>query len=210
MAADVPTVDLAAFPIVAPHTRLEPNEGEHTIRERSVCRAVSSALGLSGPLSVDANASYASLSLCGSSSDDEPVEHRIRVLGFIFGTGRRKETEYLGVSMVSLNAKKEIIAWSEDVQKLKGTPAYWAAVHAGKPPPPPKRGSLRDAGRLTFVVDGAPTEITPQIRELVAKLAPESPEASGKTAGKTPAKKTSAKKAPPKKAPAKKAASKKT
>lgn len=187
----VPSVDLQSFPILAKHVRLDPREGDHTIRGRAICEAVGAALGLPAPLALDQNESYATLSYCGV-SNGAAVEYRIRVLGFAFGAGSHKATEYLAISFVGLNAAGEVVGWSEDVQKSTGTKAYWEAVNAGKPPPPPKKGSLRDCALLTFVSERAPIEITPAIRALVAELAP----AEGAPPAKT---QPSAKKSAPKK-----------
>ena len=195
--ATIPTVDLAAFPIIVPHVPI-PDEGEHTARDLAVCRAVGAALALPSAITLDGHANYAALEICKASGTGPAVEYRVRVLGFAFGKGSKKDVEYLGVSLVCLDANKQIVAWTEDVQSFEGTPAFWAAVHAGKPPPPPKKASLKNCGLLTFVTDEKPIAITAEIRALVSALVPAGTEqpadAVKKAAAKKAAKKPAAKK----------------
>ncbi len=196
----VPIVDLSQFPITARHVRLEADEGNHTIRQRAICQAVGAALELPRAIAVDANVNYATLNTIGGSSDAETAGYRIQVLGFGFGQGSKKTTEYLAISYVGVDASGNLVEWSEDVQRFTGTQAYWDAVNAGLPPPAPKKGALRDAALLTFVDEsGEAVSITPALRALVAKVAPatEAVSPTKKTAGQ-PAKKAPAKKAPAK------------
>lgn len=172
MAVPTPVVDLSQFPVSARHVRLEADEGNHTIRERAICQAVGAALGLPPSVSVDANENYATLNTIGGSGDTETVAYRIRVLGFGFGQGSKKEVEYLAISYVGVDASDTVVEWSEDVQRFTGTEAHWQAVSAGLPLPPPKKGALRDAALLTFIEGGQAMSITSELRALVAKLAP--------------------------------------
>lgn len=197
--------DLSPFSIVARYLPLD-DEPSHMTLERVLCEAVAGALHLPAPLTLDAHAKYATTSYCGTASEDPIVELRIRVLGFAFGQGSKKTTEYLGVSFVTLDAQGKVVGWSEDLHKINDSGAgtnsgdYWRAVNANKVPPKPK-ARAKDCALLTFVTvkgeEKSVAPITDAIRALVAEVAP--PVTA--TAIKAPAK---AAKKPAMKAPTKK------
>lgn len=191
------TFDFSHFPIVVPHQPL-PDEADHSTRSRILCEAVAGALKLPAPLALDADESYATTSYCGTGNDGPVAEYCIRVLGFAFGKNAKKNTEYLGVSFLTRDAKGNVVGWSEDLHRLEGGREYWKAVNTGAEPPKAKK-SAKDCALLTFVkVSGeerTATPITPAIRALVAKVAPPAETAEEvKKTEKKPAKKPAAKK----------------
>jgi hypothetical protein len=181
---DSPLVDLADFPITALHAGA-PDDGPHTIRGDAICRAVEAALKLPSSVGLSPHAQYASLRYC-SAGGPGATEYRIRINGFAFGEGSKKALEYLAISVLGLRGE-DIVAWSEDVQKPGDSAKDWEAFHAGKYPgrtsPPPKKGSPKGCGRLSFVgADGTPIRITPELRALVAAKAKATPQAGARTA----------------------------
>ncbi len=160
-----------------------------------ICEAVAKALSLPAGVGLSADASYATLSTCGSGGEGPCIGYRMRVNGFAFGLGSKKTTEYLALSFYGSNAAGEVLLWSEDLQAFRGTPSYWKAVNAGLPPPKLPKPNPRLCALLTFVdTDEEPVPITAELRALVAAVAPPVADLP---------KKSAAKKAPPKKAKSK-------
>jgi hypothetical protein len=199
---DAPKVDLASFPITAEHER-QGDEGDHTARERAICVGIARAIGLPAGVKLSGHAAYASIDYCSAGGPDA-TSYRLRVNGFGFGEGSKKDTEYLAVTVLGLRGD-DIVAWSEDVQRLGDGAKDWEAFRAGKWPgrssPPPKKGNPKAFARLTFVdAKDQPLPITKELRALVAKIAApapaEAPAKPGATATKAPPK-------PKKKTPAK-------
>lgn len=171
--------DLSVFPVVMPHTPL-PGEADHTTRGRSICEAAAAALQLPAGLALDDHENYATTSACGAGVDSPVVEYRLRVLGVANGQNAKKNVEYLGVSYVALDAAGKVVGFSGDLHAMEGGNAYWRAVNAGAEPPKPKKRP-RDCGLLTFVrgPGRAPMAITPELRALIAKVAPPDPSIEG-------------------------------
>lgn len=164
--------DLSIFPSAVPH---QPRAGEadHETRGRCLCEAAAAALQLPEGLALDDRANYANPSSCSAGVDSPVVEYRLRVLGVANGQNAKKNVEYLGVSYVALDAAGKVVGYSGDLHALEGGNAYWRAVNAGAEPPKPKKRP-KDCGLLTFVsgAERTPLAITPELRALIAKVAP--------------------------------------
>src|SRR5262245_45138433 len=97
---DAPKVDLAAFPIVAKPVKVS-DEGDHEVRENAVSSAVHAALGLPKAVRLSSWGNGASMNMCGAGGP-KPTTYRVRINGFGFGTGSKKDIEYLSISVLGI------------------------------------------------------------------------------------------------------------